>query len=718
METSQNIRWSLPVKLMETKDIFLSIPVQGDLKISVDCGMRTIKVRIDYISQNQEFCARDIRTRLLNPGNEILDSPICLFPVISVKDDFLEENPNSLKLNLKLFIKEINLTLFSDVEEKIYLKSDLISLSVNDVGISFEGNCNKLEFTCSDFQIDNQMFSSNKFDFPVILCSQNPLRDRILTINPFSLENTLAKCNENPLIKISVQFYEKEFSAEKIILKVNPIRAYIEDTYINQLLDYLVECVPNNLIYSNEIKELREKIPERTVIIPRFVETQSLLLSEPFKLKLIRIEPLNVLLSVHTCMRLYIALDHSPLGFSMFEKTDINTLPLKFGYILGMHYLSGALFGAGWVVGSLEILGSPSGLARSVSTGIRDFVSMPVQGLLRGPWGFIVGITQGSASLIKNITAGTVNSVTKLAASVARNLDRLTLDEEHLQITDTIRRSRPQGFSEGFSQGLTGLGISILGAVGGLARHPLEARSPGQVISGVGKGIVGAFTKPISGAAELVALTGQGMLHSVGYNTLPQPRSQPFIKNTSLGPASCKIGWKYSLFLAEHVLFSSLATLSSKTGMKSVFIGLTPNLITILDINKDNLIEAISIEKVQPMIDEFDSSLIVLKVDSKMQQPTEQTSEIEINRYSVTRTFRFVQESNDQLPIFSQLQNLTNSNDEIGCFIDEPNVEEHKIVLYMNKNLAQHFISYIHLIKRSISPSSRTDFSPYESERF
>lgn len=59
---------------------------------------------------------------------------------------------------------------------------------------------------------------------------------------------------------------------------------------------------------------------------------------------------------------------------------------------------------------------------------------------------------------------GTVNSVTKLASSVARNLDRLTLDEEHLQRQEESRRMRPQGMAQGLYQGLTGLGMNLLGS--------------------------------------------------------------------------------------------------------------------------------------------------------------------------------------------------------------------------------------------------------------
>lgn len=64
---------------------------------------------------------------------------------------------------------------------------------------------------------------------------------------------------------------------------------------------------------------------------------------------------------------------------------------------------------------------------------------------------------------------------------------------------------------------MTSLGISLLGAVGGIAHHPLQSMmttgaSPRSLAAGVGLGIVGMFTKPLSGAAELLALTGQGKI--------------------------------------------------------------------------------------------------------------------------------------------------------------------------------------------------------------
>ena len=79
-------------------------------------------------------------------------------------------------------------------------------------------------------------------------------------------------------------------------------------------------------------------------------------------------------------------------------------------YILGQslarHYISGALFRSHWVVGSLDLIGSPSGFTRTVGEGVKDFVALPYHGIFQGPWSFFSGLTNGSSSLVKHISAG------------------------------------------------------------------------------------------------------------------------------------------------------------------------------------------------------------------------------------------------------------------------------------------------------------------------
>ena len=42
-----------------------------------------------------------------------------------------------------------------------------------------------------------------------------------------------------------------------------------------------------------------------------------------------------------------LALDHSPLYFGTFEEKNVLTTPYRLGNAFRMHYLSGAIFGAG-----------------------------------------------------------------------------------------------------------------------------------------------------------------------------------------------------------------------------------------------------------------------------------------------------------------------------------------------------------------------------------
>ena len=68
-------------------------------------------------------------------------------------------------------------------------------------------------------------------------------------------------------------------------------------------------------------------------------------------------------------------------------------------------------FVTGWVVGSLEILGNPTGLVRSIGTGVGDLFRLPYEGLSRGPGAFIGGASSGMASLLRHVSAGKVDSM-------------------------------------------------------------------------------------------------------------------------------------------------------------------------------------------------------------------------------------------------------------------------------------------------------------------
>ncbi|XP_031633200.1 vacuolar protein sorting-associated protein 13B isoform X2 [Contarinia nasturtii] len=659
-----DIKWSIPVETNKQDEKYLALPLYGDIKLTSYSVNKTVKILLEHIDFKKEFNVKVVHTKLSSPNssnnnsdliNDSIDAKNCATELQRIRQS------NKVNFSSKtiihnfianIFIKEVNFVLYDDDKENLCIKNNIASIFFDDFIVRYVEEERKLEFGFGNIQVDNNLYSTGKYDFPVILCSQNESKvnsknfkgadiidktkpnanpserssSSTTTTSPtsFSLPLMHEQLFENHIGHFKILLEDTEFSAKEIICSMQPLRVYIEDKFIAALLDFAIENLPSNVVYIPDSND-RVELNGGEVLIPKIISEQILsFFSEPLRLNRLCIKPLSILLSVHTCIRMYIALDHSPLHFAQFEYKNIYTTTMRLGYNIGMHYVSDAIFGAGWVVGSLEILGSPSGLARSVSTGLWDFVSMPVQGLMRGPWGVLLGITYGSASLIKNITAGTVNSVTKLAASVARNLDRLTLDDEHLERTEAIRRMRPSSITHGISQGLTGFGINLLGAVGGIARHALEAKSSVEVFTGLGKGIIGVVTKPISGAAEFLALTGQGVLHTVGFNAMPISRDIATSNECQTPMCLTKVAWKIlsKIDYNDSVLWVAFATVQEKDKLSDVTVAITTKLILLILDSDNELATVLPISRTRAIIDPNDATSLILanKSDDDSQQ--------------------------------------------------------------------------------------------------
>lgn len=624
-----------------------------------------------------------------------------------------ESNAWSRERSVTIYFRGITLIITQDVNENAQT-IEVASLTISDLFFTMEPVQNILSmWICvGDLQLDNQMFDQGGFDFPVVLIGQNPVSKKELTFSLNSrLNNVLAQLQKNSLLAINIKFEnDGEVSGMKDFrVTLAPVSAYIEDTYITQLLDYATSLVPPCFVMPPEnVKKLQAAPILTTVYVPDYIMIDAKILSSPLRLQNLIIDPVSILLSVHTSVRLYLALDHSPLCFGTFDRKNLLTTPYRLGNALTMHYLSGAIFGAGWVVGSLEILGSPGGLAQALGCGLRDFVSLPFQGLLHGPWGFLVGVTHGSASLMKHVTAGTVNSVTKLASSVARNLDRLTLDVEHLQRQEESRRMRPQGMAQGLYQGLTGFGMSLLAAVAGLAHHPLQQVWSGGattrgLVAGVGLGLVGVVTKPLSGAAELVALTGQGLLQGAGWNSLPSPRQRPVVQYSSGGNnAPVRYAWRLMpLLIAGHDKILHIINADHvihQGSNQAVTLVLTRQVLLVVNIAEDSTEKVFTLNELTSVDHPSDTTMLRLHCPPAITQPEAPSSPREyreMDQEMRARVEEFVRTSTTGLASLPTDSDAQSDNSES---VMPP--ADNTITFYVTPDSRNYFLSFLNAAKR------------------
>uniref|UniRef100_A0A8B9URB2 Vacuolar protein sorting 13 homolog B n=1 Tax=Anas zonorhyncha TaxID=75864 RepID=A0A8B9URB2_9AVES len=563
----------------------------------------------------------------------------------------IEINLNSL--SLKMFISQLSLAVFDDITNH-KVSSELLRLTADNVFLhmapaasyltplsqEFQRDTGEglppfysLQVYCEDLQLDNQLYSKSNFHFAVLLCQgeKNETMQWSRVNNLIVSNKDLENYKENCFIKLCIAFSEEEnftFHVNDLSFELKPARLYVEDTFV-----YYIKTLFDTYLPESKAAWQSVNISDTTQILPEQVREHARALVKPVKLRKLTIQPVNLLVSIHASLKLYIASDHTPLSFSVFERGPIFTTARQLVHALAMHYAAGALFRAGWVVGSLEILGSPASLVRSIGNGIADFFRLPYEGLTRGPGAFVSGVSRGTTSFVKHISKGTLTSITNLATSLARNMDRLSLDEEHYNRQEEWRRQLPESLGEGLRQGLSRLGISLLGAIAGIVDQPMQnfqRVSEGQasaghkakgVISGVGKGIMGVFTKPIGGAAELVSQTGYGILHGAGLSQLPKQRSHPNDQHVEQAPNShVKYVWKMlqSLGRPEVHMALDVMIVSGSGQQHEGCLLLTSEVLFVVSISEDTQQQAFPVTEIDCLEDDQQKDL--LKVQLKQQR--------------------------------------------------------------------------------------------------
>ncbi|KAM7420184.1 hypothetical protein PAMA_014745 [Pampus argenteus] len=556
-------------------------------------------------------------------------------------DAVINQQSRSTKLSFRVLLSEASVVLSDDITSpsgsvellRLTLTKLLLSLAPAPTSLpqdltmdpgagatpisALMPDASLIEVHCSSLQVDNQLYNRASFHFPVLLCQEQRGGAEAgvqwsIDANPFESPELLDEFKRFCFLQLRMILAGDRCTVEEVSFQLQPARVYLEDTFVYYIKTLFHTYIPDTALAA--VTARRSTEPGAAPILPEQVLQSIQALVHPVRLQRLTIQPVNLLVSIHASLKLYIASDHTPLAFSLFERGPLCTTARQLVHALAMHYAAGALFRAGWVVGSLEILGSPASLVRSIGNGVSDFFRLPYEGLTRGPGAFVSGVSRGTTSFVKHISKGTLTSITNLATSLARNMDRLSLDEEHYTRQEEWRRQLPESLGDGLRQGLSRLGISLLGAIAGIVDQPMQnfqrnwesQSSAGSkakgVISGVGKGIVGVFTKPIGGAAELVSQTGYGILHGAGLWQLPKQLYLPTEEKSAQAPNShLKYVWKMLQSLGRPELHMALeVTIVSGSGQEHAgCLLLTSEVLFVVSLSEDTQQQAFPITEVE-----------------------------------------------------------------------------------------------------------------------
>ncbi|XP_063958387.1 intermembrane lipid transfer protein VPS13B-like [Lytechinus pictus] len=585
-------QWSEAVDIVDscnpTRSEIVSMPSGGYLLVATECVGTLIHIFVDSLNSRDE----QVEESQVDPP-QISQSIGTAGIVVKVMND---QTPG-------LEVKEVLRVTAKGVSFLMVAREDLKRTKALHA-------LHLLTFSVAEIQIDNQSQDGGGYDFPVVFRGHERSEDNFLPdidhnhqLTPERWYNFVyAGAQENRessflwvhvFVEGNEGFGDRLRNAE---VAIHNMEVYIEDQFLRNAKSLVETYSPSGLV---------QKAPSARSGPPLMVTVAMDALRSPIGLQQLTILPISLTASIHATLKMFISLDQTRLQFQRYETGPIYATHRQLGQALTLHYTSGALFKAGWAIGSLDLIGNPAGFLRSVRTGLFDTVYLPYEGLTRGPSAFVAGVASGMSSLVRHLSAGTLTSITKFASSMSRNLDRLSLDADHVARREEERRRIPEGMSSAIVQGLSSFGISLLGAIAGLADQPLRSfqgagtdpslsASPSQrargVISGVGKGLVGAVVKPLGGAAELVAQTGQGILHGTGLAEKLTPLGAQFsVIRSSATNARLKYEWKMlkTLPTSEILYHVDITSMTVQGLQRGGALLLTPEVLYVVSSSED-----------------------------------------------------------------------------------------------------------------------------------
>ncbi|KAE9408077.1 vacuolar protein sorting-associated protein vps13 [Gymnopus androsaceus JB14] len=209
-------------------------------------------------------------------------------------------------------------------------------------------------------------------------------------------------------------------------------------------------------------------------------------------------------------------INDAPLEMNALAIKDMRLTTPELQSRIMLHYRQDVLRQLYRILGSADFIGNPVGLFTNVSSGVADIFYEPFNGVvMHGNKELGIGIAKGAASFVKKTVFGLSDSMTKFTSSVGKGLSAATFDSEYqARRRMTQRRNKPKHAIYGVTAGGEALASSVASAMEGVLMKPLEgAESEGAVgfFKGMGKGIVGAVTKPVVGVFDLASNVSEGI---------------------------------------------------------------------------------------------------------------------------------------------------------------------------------------------------------------
>ena len=366
-----------------------------------------------------------------------------------------ESGEREMNVSLDLKLTEVVVCLDDETAAKDSQSIDEV-LQIIANGLVVQYNClerlgRSIEFTLELLHVNNMTVTrAGEFAVVIIPRDQHSRRASLIESDPV------------PLAKLSL-LYNANCSSliDDLRVSIQPLTLQIEDGLINRLrLLFQSFGAPGVLVKALSMKRHSE--------VPDVVLQESQRDAIPLAITRLAIEPFGLYLSARISLKVLVSCNDSPFRFGHYQLENIYSNWTEVSQTIASRYLMSTVAHVGWLLGSLELIGSPGTFIQNVGRGVRDLVTLPYEGLTRSPGWFLLGIGHGTVSFMHHVSLGALRSVTSMASSISQNMEQLSMDPHHISFQAQQRQERPAThFTAGLVTGASSFGLSLMSAVAG-----------------------------------------------------------------------------------------------------------------------------------------------------------------------------------------------------------------------------------------------------------
>ena len=166
------------------------------------------------------------------------------------------------------------------------------------------------------------------------------------------------------------------------------------------------------------------------------------------------------------------------------------------------------------IVGSLDILGNPTGYTSSIADGFMQIIEAPRKGLINGPLGVGEGIAKGFGTFITTILSSSFDVVGKITGTLLASCEVLQGEK----VFEELEEREPEHLLDGLYTGLKEGAIDLGKGIGGIFYKPfMGAKKEGVkgFFKGLGSGVLGAVVSPFTAILRVTNNVFVGLKNTV-----------------------------------------------------------------------------------------------------------------------------------------------------------------------------------------------------------